>query len=393
MERIFYYLKKIIPKKIFRVLEPVYHYALALFGAIFYRFPSRKIFVIGVTGTKGKTTVVELAGAMLEGAGHKTALSNSLRFKIGNESFDNMFKMTMPGRFFMQAFLRKAVNKGCEYAILEITSEGVKQFRNQYISLNALVFTNLAPEHIESHGSYEKYRDAKISIAKALEKSRKKRKFVVVNTDDREAEKFLAVHVKEKYRYSLKDAEPHELHKESLSLTLAGKTIRSHLSGIFNIYNILAAVTCVRQLGIGDETITETLKTFRGVPGRMEYIDEGQDFTVLVDYAHTPDSLKKVYETFPHIQKICVLGAAGGGRDVSKREKMGEIANTHCSRIILTNEDPYDENPLGIVHNIEKGIGRKISRVIMDRREAIREALRSARVGDAVIITGKGSEP
>ncbi|MBI2108974.1 MAG: UDP-N-acetylmuramyl-tripeptide synthetase [Parcubacteria group bacterium] len=393
MERFLFYLKKFIPKKIFSAFQPAYHYTLALLGAIFFRFPSRNIFVIAVTGTKGKTTTIELLNAMLEGAGYKTALSNSLRFKIGKESMDNTFKMTMPGRFFMHAFLRKAVRNGCAYAIIEITSEGVKLFRNQFIALNTLIFTNLAPEHIESHGSYEKYRDAKVSIAESLKTSRKKRKFIIVNGDDKEAGRFLSLHIKEKYSYSLKDAEPYELHKETLSLTLYGERVQSRLSGVFNIYNILAAAACAKNLGISNEVIKNTVHTFSGVPGRMEYVDEGQDFTVLVDYAHTPDSLEKVYETFPHTQKICVLGAAGGGRDVWKRKELGAIANTHCSKIILTNEDPYDENPLEIVHNVEEGIGRDIAQTIMDRRGAILEALKSAKTGDAVIITGKGSEP
>ncbi len=393
MDYILRFIKKYIPEKFFNKLAPTYHYLLAFLAALVYRFPSRKIFVIGVTGTKGKTTVIELLGAILEEAGHKVAFSNTLRFKIKNESQRNIFKMTMPGRFFLQSFLRKAVRKKCNYAVLEMTSEGAKQFRHRFISLNALIFTNLAPEHIESHGSYEKYREAKLSIAHGLKQSSKKRKFIVVNTDDKEAEKFLDISIKEKYRYALQDAEPHELKKEGLSMTFYDTFIQAHLSGLFNIYNILAAATCARQLGIGMETIKQTIETFKGIPGRMEYIDEGQDFTVVVDYAHTPDSLEKVYDTFHRAKKICVLGAAGGGRDRWKRKEMGGIAEKFCSTIILTDEDPYDENPMEIVHNIQEGITRPISRIIIDRREAIKTALKRAEIGDAVLITGKGTDP
>lgn len=387
------YIKKLIPRKLFLKLRPAYHYSLTLLSAIIYRFPSRKIFVIAVTGTKGKTSVIELLNAILEEAGYTTALSSTVRFKVADRSHDNLLKMTMPGRFFMQRFLRKAVKKKCDYAIVEITSEGVKQYRHKFISLNALIFTNLAPEHIESHGSYEKYRDAKLQIAKSLEHSRKKRKMIVVNADDKEAERFLDIRLNEKYRYQLTDAEPYELKKEGLSLTLGGEKVISSLSGAFNIYNILAATTLAEHLGIGNDVMRRALEKFRGIPGRMQKIDEGQDFTVIVDYAHTPDSLEKVYEVFQNSKKICVLGATGGGRDTWKRKTMGSIASKHCSEIILTNEDPYDEDPYKIVTDIEEGITRPIRTIIIDRRMAIREGLGRAKTGDVVIITGKGTDP
>lgn len=393
MDRLFFHAKKFVPKSLYDIIAPPYHFLLAFFAAVFYRFPSKKLFVIGVTGTKGKTTVTELLNAMLEEGGYTTALSNSTRFKIASESRDNFKKMTMPGRFFVQKFLRNAVEKNCTHAVVEMTSEGARQFRHRFIELNALIFTNLAPEHIESHGSYERYRDAKLSIAKALERSPKKNTYIVVNSDDAEAEKFLSVRVERKYRYALKDAEPYELKRNGLSLTWKGKKINSSLSGQFNISNILAAATCAEHIPIEEAAIRKTIETFKGVPGRMESIDLGQDFTIIVDYAHTPDSLEKVYEAFPLSQKICVLGAAGGGRDKWKRPVLGSIASKHCSRIILANEDPYDENPREIVDNIAEGINDAAYDVVLDRQEAIKEALRTAKTGDVVIITGKGSEP
>jgi len=375
------------------VHKTIYHYLLSLLGAIIYRFPSRKIFVIGITGTKGKTSTAELVSIILETAGYKTALAGTLRFKIGDKTENNKFKMTMPGRFFLQKFLRKAVREKCDFAILEITSEGTKQFRHKFTQLNSLIFTNLSPEHIESHGSYEKYREAKLKIVKTLEHSPKKRKTMVVNKDDKESHHFLKNKIKEQYQYSLTDAQPFELKKSGLSFTLDGQTINSCLSGEFNIYNILAAINFAKSQSIGTNTIKKAIENFKGIRGRVERIEEGQDFTVIIDYAHTADSLEKIYEAFPNSKRICVLGSTGGGRDQWKREVMGSIADKYCSKIILTNEDPYDENPKKIVEDMAKGIKKPIYEIIMDRKEAIQKALSSAKIGDTVLITGKGTDP
>ncbi len=393
MDNILFKIKKIIPIKLFKKLQPFYHYFLSLLGAIIYRFPSRKIFVIGVTGTKGKTSTTELVSTILETAGYKTALAGTLRFKIGDQTENNKFKMTMPGRFFLQKFLRKAVREKCDFVILEMTSEGTKQFRHKFTQLNSLIFTNLSPEHIESHGSYEKYREAKLKIVKALEHSPKKRKTIVVNKDDKESHYFLDNKIKEQYQYSLTDAEPFELKKSGLSMTFDGEKINSCLSGQFNIYNILAAISFVKSQNVGIKTIKEAIENFKGIRGRVERIEEGQDFTVVVDYAHTADSLEKVYEAFPNSKRICVLGNTGGGRDKWKRKVMGSIADKYCSEIILTNEDPYDEDPKKIVEDIAEGIEKPIYEIIMDRKEAIQKAISSAQTGDTVLITGKGTDP
>src|SRR3989344_2789260 len=185
-----HFFKPLIPPSLFRALQPPYHYTLAFLGSVFYRFPSRRIAVIGVTGTKGKSTVTELINAILEEAGYTTAIASTIRFKIGTHTEPNLFKMTMPGRFFSQRFLRKAVSSKCRYAIIEMTSEGVAQFRHTHIDLDGLVFTNLAPEHIESHGSFENYLAAKLKLARALEKSHKDRKLIIANVDDPQGNTF-----------------------------------------------------------------------------------------------------------------------------------------------------------------------------------------------------------
>jgi UDP-N-acetylmuramoyl-L-alanyl-D-glutamate--2,6-diaminopimelate ligase len=385
--------RKIIPLKIFKKLQPAYHFALAFLAALVYRFPSRKIFVLGVTGTKGKTSTLEILSAILEEAGFKTALASTLRFKIDRESENNRLKMTMPGRFFVQRFLRRAVKEKCDYALLEMTSEGAKQFRHKFISLNALIFTNLSVEHIESHGSFEKYLEAKLKFAKVLEKSKKKRKIIIANTDDKNAHHFLNINVAEKHEFGLRLAEPHKVGKEGLEFTIDNEKITSPLSGEFNLYNILAAVSFAKAQGIGVGVIKRAVEKFSGISGRMEEIDEGQDFKVIVDYAHTPDSLEKVYEVFQSAPKVCVLGAAGGGRDKWKRPEFGRIASRHCQRIILTNEDPYDEDPAAIVEDIAKGISEPVYEIVIDRREAIRKAIGQAKTGSVVIITGKGTDP
>lgn len=368
---------------------------MALLGAIVYRFPSRKITVISVTGTKGKSTTTEILSALLTQAGFKTAVSNTVRFKIDQESEDNRYKMSMPGRFFMQHFLRKAVTAGCQYAIIETTSEGARFFRHRFIALDGLIFTNLSPEHIESHGSFENYREAKLSIARALRNSSKKRKVLVVNEDESESSHFKALGITETFGFSKNDIQNISLQVHGSTFNYKNIPIETHLSGLFNIYNILGAIKMAEAFGVGIEIIRDALKNFHGVRGRVERVSIGehQKFEVIVDYAHTTDSLSKLYETFQQSRKICVLGSTGGGRDKWKRKDMGAVAEKFCDEIILTNEDPYDEDPVAIIEDVKAGITEKSARVIIDRREAIRTAISLAQTGDTVLITGKGTDP
>lgn len=382
-------IKKITPKWALKL----YHYKLALVSAIYYRFPSRQLFVIGVTGTKGKSSTTEIINAILEKNGYKTALSNTIRFKIAASSRANLYKMSMPGRFFMQKFLRDAVNAGCTHAVIEITSEGARQFRNKWIDLDAFVFTNLSPEHIESHGSYEKYRDAKVSIAREIEKSHKPHKYLFINKEDAEAHRFLAVTAGTKITYSINDANSYQIRNDGIFFTWKGLAIKSPLLGLFNLYNILAAATCAETIGIDKNVIKSAVESFGEIKGRVERINAGQDFTVVVDYAHTIDSLEKLYQAFPDQKKICILGNTGGGRDVWKRPGMAKVAEKYCDHIILANEDPYDEDPRKIVEEMKAVISGKPCEIIMDRRAAISRALTLAHTGDTVLISGKGTDP
>lgn len=385
--------RKAIPAPIMNFLRPAYHLSMSFLGALWYRFPSRRIKVIAVTGTKGKTSVTEITNAILEEAGYKTALSNTIRFKVGDESTDNLHKMSMPGRFFVQQFLSRAVKAGCSYVVLEVTSQGAILGRHRFIDFDALIYTNMAPEHIEAHGSFENYVNAKLSIADAVATSKKCRTVLVANADDAQAPKFLARNFGEKHPYSLADAAPYNVFKEGFNMTVRHRLIKSHLSGEFNIYNELAAITFAETQGIDIDTCRAALEKFTGIRGRVEKIEAGQDFDVIVDYAHTPDSLRKLYDVFQGSRRICVLGNTGGGRDVWKRDEMAQIAATSCDEIILTNEDPYDDDPRKIVNDMAQAIPNATPHIVMDRREAIARAISLARTGDAVLITGKGTDP
>lgn len=393
MENTLRTIKKIIPRNIFSFFQPAYHFTLALLATLIYRFPSRSIKVVAITGTKGKTSTAEIVNAILEEAGYRTALAGTLRFKVGEDEERNLYKMTIPGRFFVQKFLRRAVNAKCDWLIIEMTSEGARQFRHKFIDFDALIFTNLSPEHIESHGSFENYLDAKLSIARVLASSQKRPRIIVANADDQYAQKFLALDADTKTTYSLKDAEPYTLEKDLTTFNFVGAPLQAHLSGAFNLSNILAGISFARAINITPEVIRRAVEKFHGIRGRVEKINIGQDFDVIVDYAHTTDSLEKLYEVFQDSRKICVLGGTGGGRDSWKRPAMGTIAGAHCDEIILTNEDPYDEDPMKIIDDIKAGIPDGQADVILDRRLAIASALLKARTGDAVIITGKGTDP
>ena len=373
-------------------MRQFYHYLWAWGSALWYRHPSRELYVVGVSGTKGKSTTVELIGAILEEADYKTALTSTVRFKVDTDSEDNKLKMSMPGRGFIQNLLRRAVKAGCDYAIIELTSEGGRQSRHLFLELDAFIFTNLSPEHIESHGSYAAYREAKLELARALEQSPKPNRLLIVNGDDQEAGKFQSLRVPHQVRYSLTQLEPITETVRGTEITFREMRMVTKLPGKFNLYNLLAAMTFTAERGVAIEIIKDAVEKFGGVRGRMEQVG-WQDFQVIVDYAHTPDSLRQVYETFPQQRKIAVLGGTGGGRDKWKRPVMGTLADQYCDYIILTDEDPYDEDPEQIVKEIATGIRHKKYKIIMDRRLAIREALRQARAGDVVLITGKGTDP
>lgn len=371
--------KKVIPKSFFRFSQPVYHYILAFLAVLIYRFPSRGMKIVGITGTSGKTTTIEFLHNIFFEAGFKTSSSSSERFRVLDKIEPNLLKMTMPGRFRIQKFLREAKDAGSDYVFLEVTSEGIKQYRHKFIKFYAAIFTNLSPEHLESHGGFENYRAAKAKLFKLA-------KIHILNGDDSNFDFFSKIPAERKIVFHISD------YPRDLNLKLEGE---------FNKYNALAALSFADFEGVPYNISKQVLEKNIVMPGRMEFVDlsdsERKKIKVLVDYAFLPQALQKVYETEQEKIKntngglICVLGAAGGGRDKWRMPEMGNTAAKFCKKVFITNEDPYDDDPMEII-NAVAGSHKDFTK-ILDRREAIREALKFAKENDVVIITGKGAEP
>ncbi|MBI4948067.1 UDP-N-acetylmuramoyl-L-alanyl-D-glutamate--2,6-diaminopimelate ligase [Candidatus Berkelbacteria bacterium] len=401
-----------------------FHLVSAVIANIFYGFPSRKLKVIGVTGTNGKTTTCHLITTILETAGEKVGMTTTIDFKFGDEVIENNYKMTTLSPFALQKMLKKMVANNCSFAVIEVTSIALDQHRLWGVPFYAAVFTNLTHDHLDYHGSMSRYLVAK-------EKMFERRPYLsVLNADDPTIERLSKYDCNKLVTYGIKN--PATIIAKKLYarpggvdfiLLIDGKqtSVSLPLPGEFNVYNALAAIAVGLGLGNSLDTVMEGVRRFEPVAGRMEVVDAGQPFTVLIDYAHTPDALQNVYETLiPTVRGrlISVLGATGR-RDRTKRPILGAIAARYADYVIVTNEDPYDEDPLtiidevasGVVRGRPKGPGRyKINKEsdvpikykdsgediwwwrVPDRKDAINKALKLARAQDVVLVTGKGAE-
>jgi UDP-N-acetylmuramoyl-L-alanyl-D-glutamate--2,6-diaminopimelate ligase len=392
LDKVLYQIKKLIPKSVFEFFQPAYHRLLAWGGALRYGFPSHSLKLIGVTGTKGKSTTVYMITKILEASGAKVAAIGSLGFKIHDKEWPNTLKQTMPGRFRLQKFLAEAKKAGCDFVVLEVTSEGIKQYRHLEIKFDTAVFVNIHREHLENHGSFENYLKAKQQLFKITKNNH------VLNADDSRLVDFNKFTALKKITFGINqgDIRPSDvLVSESESeFAVNGQKVHLNIGGAFNVLNALGAWAVATVYDIEPTIISEALSKFPTIPGRLEFVQK-KPFSVVVDYAHTPDSLETVYKTLKPLggRLICVLGAAGGGRDKWKRSEFGAIADRLVDEIILTDEDPYEEDPEKIITEIKTGIKRQEHlEIILDRKEAIGRAISLAQPGDTVIITGKGSE-
>lgn len=414
-------IKKMIPRRL--LLE--YHHALAVFAKVLYGNPSDKLTVIGVTGTDGKTSSVILISEMLEAAGIVNAYMTTAEFKVADRKWINETKQTMPGRFQLQKLLRQAVDNGCTHVVIETSSQGIEQFRHIGVTYDVAVFTNLSEDHIEAHGSFEKYRAEKVKLFKKVSRRPQKKDIPtvhVVNAADPEAVHFVSAGSADLQVGFMIEGDENTV--PGLDKTLVAKNDRFNGSGLvfdiestvgekkelhietslvgrFNIYNILGAAAAVQAIGVEMRAVKKAMQEMSGIPGRLEVISEGQDFSVIVDYAHAENALENIFETIKPLAKgkvISVLGSCGGGRDVEKRPRLGKIAAKNADVVIVTNEDPYDEDPLKIIDQVALGVerGGKIKDetyfVVPDRKDAVELAIKKAEPGDVVLLTGKGSE-
>ncbi len=407
-------MKKIIPQSI----KNIYHFFRAVLASFWFGFPSKKMKVIGVTGTNGKTTTIQMVASILEETGAKIALASTIKFKIGKKEWVNDTKFTTLSPWKIQKFLHQAKKAECQYAVLEISSHSLDQNRVWGINFDTAVVTNITREHLDYHKTMKKYRRAKLRLFKMAPN-------LVVNLGMKDFEEFIIFKAKNIFGYSVKPvnlelrmpgksrilgnrlkkiiANEINLGSNSSSFRIGEDEYKINIPGIFNVENALAAICVGLTYQFPEDIIKRALEKMPGVPGRLENVPNDREISIVIDYAVTPDSLEKLYqhinrvrENTPGESRIISLLGACGQRDQGKRPIMGNIVERYSDFMILTNEDPYEEDPWQIIHQIKSGINEKEENksfwIIMDRREAIKKALSLAERGDFVVLTGKGAE-
>ena len=394
----------------------LYHLALAWAGAVWYGFPSRKMMVVGVTGTRGKTTTSNYIWSVLTAAGYKVGQTGTANIRIGEREMMNPYHMTMPGRFKMQKLLSQMARAKCEIAIVETPSEGVEQFRHKGIAYDFMVFTVLYPEHLAIHNWDPERCTAKMTelFAELMKQPKKKlrgakiEKTFIINRDSNEWERFWNNSADKKISFGVKnhaDVSAGGIVASNAGVDFSANAKNYHLNipGEYNVANALPAIAIGHALNIPDEIIGKGLATLAVIPGRMEKIEAGQPFVVYVDYAHDGPSIEVLLNSAQKMKRaggriIITVGAEGGGRDKDKRPFMGRLCATLADFTVVTNVDPYDDEPMPIITDISNAAlaaGARLNEnifVIEDRRAGINKALSLAKTGDIVLITGKGAE-
>lgn len=380
---------------------------LAEVSAAFYDYPSQELKVIGVTGTNGKTTNTYLIESILKKAGYKPGLIGTIKNKVGDQTFDS--QRTTPEALDINKLLAQMVDKGVTHVVMEVSSHALDLNRVAKIDFDVAIFTNITQDHLDFHDSFSEYLAAKKKLFSGLEDSSEKT--AVINIDDPYSDEFLEAASSKVLTYGIeKDA---NLKAKDITISPTGVEfglestageieLDLNITGLFNVYNTLSAIGAGLSLGVGLKQIKAGLEEIQGIAGRFEIIEEAKDFGVIVDYAHTPDSLRNILETAHDFVKgrIIVVFGCGGDRDKDKRPIMGQVAVELGDFAVVTSDNPRSEDPAEIIADIEAGIKEKDKIkdedgdyiIIEDRAEAINYGIESAQSDDLVFIVGKGHE-
>ena len=387
----------------------LYHKLMAVLACLYYRFPSRYLQVIAVTGTKGKTTTANLIASVLGEAGYRVGMTSTILFQIGDLKWSNATKITTLGPFFLQKMLRRMVNSRCTHAVIEVSSHAILQNRIWGVNVDTAVFTNIGEDHLEYHGGFDNYLRTKGLLFSRLNRAQRKPripKTSILNADDSNFNFFDQFLADKKYTYGLTRGTCYAKEIEAnpggskfvLHIPNNQIEVDFHLPGDFNIYNALAAATVALGNNINIKVIKEALEKASSIPGRFESVDCGQKYSIIVDYAHTVESLENLLSLYKGLTRgklFLVFGATGGGRDKAKRSKMGTAADKYADYVFVTDDDPYEENEWKIIEDVSSGIKRKEGEKfwkLPHREEAIKLALSMAGEGDTVLLAGKGAE-
>lgn len=378
--------------------------ALSMLAVKFYHYPTTGLSLIGVTGTNGKTTVTYLLEKIFNHDKKKTGIIGTIQMKIGENAFPT--QNTTPNALELQRFFKKMVDEDVNQAIMEVSSHALDLGRVHGCDYDVAIFTNLSQDHLDYHKDMDDYLRAKSLLFSQLGNNfnQEKQKFAIINADDSSAgllkrstaQPILTYSCRQEADIVAKDIQLDAAGTSFLLVTPIGEVvIKSKLIGMFNVYNMLAATGAAIAKNVSLEVIKEALESINGVDGRFEVVDAGQNFTVIVDYAHTPDSLENVLQTVKEFAEndIYVVVGCGGDRDRTKRPLMAKVAMEYSDFAIFTSDNPRTEDPVSILNDMTKGLnGEDEYEVIVDRKEAINKAIQYAKENDIILIAGKGHE-